>query len=121
MFGNNSSIRVGDLDASGTLQYLHVCEYGKLCAQFPEKAREVRTGALNTIQAGQVVFIESTAEGQEGHFYELARRRRAKQRMGTPLTPLDFKFGFFPWWKEPGYELDQVVTVRPPTGAISSS
>src|SRR5829696_9052324 len=94
MFSNNSSIRVGTSLRSGTLQYLHVSEYGKLCAKYPEKAREVRTGALNTIQSGQVVFIESTAEGQEGHFFELSEAARAKERRGVPLTPLDFKFLF---------------------------
>src|SRR5215208_2052286 len=95
MFSNNSSIRVGTSLRSGTLQYLHVSEYGKLCAKYPDKAREVRTGALNTIQSGQVVFIESTAEGQEGHFFELSEAARAKERRGVPLTPLDFKFHFF--------------------------
>jgi hypothetical protein len=30
----------------------------------------------------------------------------AKERRGVPLTPLDFKFHFFPWWKSPDYELD---------------
>ncbi len=103
---NNSSIRVGTSLRSGTLQYLHISEYGKLCAQFPEKAREVRTGALNTVQAGQVVFVESTAEGQEGHFYEICEGARAKGRIGTKLTPLDFKFHFFPWWKEAEYAID---------------
>lgn len=103
---NNSSLRVGTSLRSGTLQYLHVSEYGKLCAQFPEKAREVRTGALNTVQAGQVAFIESTAEGQEGHFFELCQVARAKDRMGERLTPLDFKFHFFPWWKNAEYQLD---------------
>lgn len=105
VFGNNSSIRVSTSMRSGTLQYLHISEYGKLCAQFPEKAREVRTGALNTVQAGQVVFLESTAEGQEGHFYELCEGAQAKARMGAPLTKLDFKFYFFPWWKAPEYRL----------------
>ena len=57
VLSNNSSIRVGTSLRSGTLQYLHISEYGKLCAQFADKAREVRTGALNTLQAGQVVFI----------------------------------------------------------------
>ena len=81
MLGNNSSIRVGTSLRSGTLQYLHVSEYGKLCAKFPEKAREVRTGALNTVQAGQVVFIESTAEGQEGHFFEVCQTAQSKARL----------------------------------------
>jgi hypothetical protein len=56
VFANNSGIRVSTSMRSGTLQYLHISEYGQLCAKFPEKAREVRTGALNTVQAGQVVF-----------------------------------------------------------------
>src|SRR5262249_55420510 len=86
LFANNSSIRVSTSMRSGTLQYLHVSEYGQLDSKFPDKAREVRTGALNTVQAGQVVFIESTAQGQEGHFFELCEAAQAKQRMGTLLT-----------------------------------
>jgi hypothetical protein len=106
LLSNNSSIRVGTSLRSGTLQYLHISEYGKLCAQFADKAREVRTGALNTLQAGQVVFIESTAEGKEGHFFEMCETAQAKQRMGSRLTELDFKFHFYPWHREPTYELD---------------
>ncbi len=102
---NNSSIRVGTSHRSGTLQYLHISEYGKLCAKFPEKAREVRTGALNTVQTGQIVFIESTAEGQEGDFYDLCEAAKSKARTKQELTPLDFKFHFFPWWKSPEYSL----------------
>jgi len=101
VLSNNSSIRVGTSLRSGTLQYLHISEYGKLCAQYADKAREVRTGALNTIQAGQVVFIESTAEGKDGHFFEMCETAQAKQ----------FKFHFYPWFKEPSYELD-------PTGVV---
>ena len=36
---NGSSIRVSTSMRSGTLQYLHISEYGKLCAQFPERAQ----------------------------------------------------------------------------------
>jgi len=109
---NNSRIRVGTSLRSGTLQYLHISEYGKLCAKYPEKAREVRTGALNTVQSGQIVFIESTAEGQEGHFHDLCEEARSKGRMNAHLTPLDFKFHFYPWWQEPGYSIDPAgVTV----------
>ncbi len=103
---NNSVIRVATSHRSGTLHYLHISEYGKLCARYPEKAREVRTGALNTVQAGQIVWIESTAEGQEGHFFELCQSAQSQARLGTRLTPLDFKFQFFPWWKAPKYRLD---------------
>lgn len=113
MLSNNSSIRVGTSLRSGTLQYLHISEYGKLCAKYPEKAREVRTGALNTVQAGQVVFIESTAEGSEGHFYEICETAQSKTRMGSKLTELDFKFHFFPWWQSPEYEIDPDGVVIP--------
>ncbi|ANL71163.1 phage terminase large subunit-like protein [Rhizobium phaseoli] len=105
LLANNSSIRVGTSLRSGTLQYLHISEYGKLCAKYPDKAREVRTGALNTVQAGQLVFVESTAEGQEGHFYSLCEDAQVKQRQALELTELDFKFHFFPWWKEPHYAI----------------
>ncbi|MDP6801124.1 MAG: terminase [SAR202 cluster bacterium] len=112
-FSNNSSIRVGTSLRSGTLNYLHVSEYGKICAKYPEKAREVRTGAFNTLQAGQLIFVESTAEGQEGDFYEMCQTAKSKQRRGSKLTPLDFKFFFFPWWEEPGYAMDPSGVVIP--------
>jgi len=104
-FANGSYIRVDTSLRSGTFQLLHVSEHGKLCAKYPDKAEEVRTGALNAVHAGQVVFIESTAEGREGDFYEICRKARDLARLGRTLTPLDFRFHFFPWWRHPGYRL----------------
>ncbi len=104
-FQNNSSLRVGTSLRSGTFQYLHISEHGKICAKYPEKAKEVRTGALNTVQAGQFVFVESTAEGQTGDFFDICQAAETAQRRGTELSSLDFKFHFFPWWQEPGYTL----------------
>lgn len=111
-FANNSSIRVGTSMRSGTLQYLHVSEYGKLCAKFPEKAREVRTGALNAVHAGQCLIIESTAEGQEGHFYELCEAARQLRDRDEPLSALDFRFHFYPWHLDDRYRMDPI---RPET------
>jgi len=110
-FSNGSSIRVGTSLRSGTLQRLHVSEYGKLCAKYPEKAREVRTGAFNTVQAGQSIVVESTAEGQAGDFYDMCRQAEAKEHKGETLTALDFKFHFAPWHTSPEYTLDAVVTI----------
>ena len=103
-FGNNSSLRVSTSMRSGTLQLLHVSEFGKICAQYPDKAREIVTGALNTVEAGQFVVIESTAEGQEGAFYDLAQKARMRALSGAALTNLDYRF-HFPWWGNPGYAL----------------
>src|SRR5258708_20831321 len=105
LLANNSSIRVGVSLRSGTLQYLHVSEYGKICAKFPEKAREVRCGALNTVDKHGLVFIESTAEGQDGHFFELCQGARTRRNAGCALTSMDFKFHFSPWHEDEAYRL----------------
>lgn len=114
-FANNSSLRVGTSLRSGTFQYLHVSEYGKLCAKYPEKAIEVKTGAFNTVHPGQIIFVESTAEGQEGEFYNMVNVARAAQQSGTEPGPMDFKFHFFAWWDDEKYAMDpESVTVTEP-------
>lgn len=105
-FSNGSSIRVGTSLRSGTLQRLHVSEYGKLCAKYPEKAREVKSGAFNTVQAGQRITVESTAEGHAGDFYEMCQKAQRKEQAGETLTELDFKFHFSPWFTSEEYRLN---------------
>lgn len=105
-FNNGSMLRVGTSMRGSTLQYLHVSEYGKICAKYPEKSREITTGSLNAIAAGQYVIIESTAEGRSGSFYEMCKHAQAMQDAKQPLTNLDYKFWFFPWWKHPDYSLN---------------
>lgn len=108
-FKNGSSIKVGTSLRGGTFQYLHVSEYGKIAAKYPEKAREIKTGALNTVSVGQQIFIESTAEGQEGEFYELCKHAQELQQLGAELTPMDPRFHFFPWYEDVSYTLDYNV------------
>lgn len=112
-FENGSSIRVGTSMRSGTLQYLHISEFGKICAKYPDKAQEIVTGALNTVQAGQFICIESTAEGQHGYFFDYCHKAQNMEREGRKLTELDFKFFFFPWWKHPEYVMDLAGVVIP--------
>lgn len=99
-FGNNSSIRVSTSMRSGTLQYLHISEFGKIAAQYPERAREIVTGSLNAIHPGQFVVIESTAEGQDGEFYKMFKAAKALHDGAKPLTALDYKLHFFPWHRD---------------------
>lgn len=101
-FSNGSSIRVGTSLRSSTLQYLHISEFGKICIKYPEKAREIITGSFNTVHAGQSIFVESTAEGNAGAFFEMCEKAKNAK---TELSPLDFKFFFFPWWNKPDYAL----------------
>lgn len=103
VFSNGSSIYVGTSGRSGTLQFLHISEYGKICRRFPDKANEIKTGSLPAVHEGGLTFIESTAEGTGGHFYEMVDE--AKKRTAPP-NRMEFKLHFYPWWKKASYRLD---------------
>lgn len=107
-FNHGSLIRVGTSLRSSTLQSLHISEFGKVCAKHPDKAREIISGSLNTIQAGQNIWIESTAEGNVGRYYEMCQTARNKTNLGIT----DFKFRFFPWWRHPEYSLDENIEIN---------
>ena len=109
-WSNNSTISVSTSIRSGTVQFLHISEHGKICKEFPGKAEEIKTGSLNAIHAGCFVFIESTAEGRQGDFYDFCKIARDLQESGKPLTKLDYKFHFYPWWQHPNYKLSNSDT-----------
>lgn len=110
-FSNDSLFRIGTSLRSSTFQYLHISEFGKICAKYPEKAREIITGALNTLATGQYVIIESTAEGREGAFYDMCKKTQEMKAQNMKLSPLDFRFHFFPWWREPSYRLEHWLQI----------
>ena len=101
---NGSSIEVSVSHRGGTLQFLHVSEYGPMCAMFPERAKEVASGALNTVAPGNIVVIESTAYGAAGDFYERCKLAMDYDRLvragQAKLTTLDYKFHFFGWFHD---------------------
>ena len=103
---NGSSIRVATSMRSGTIHRLHVSEFGKICAKYPDKAREVVTGSIPAVPPSGILVIESTAEGQEGAFYDMTERAKALAQKRTPLTPKDYRFHFYAWWEADEYELN---------------
>jgi len=105
-FANGSEIYVGTSHRGGTLEILHVSEIGAIAARNPDRAREIRTGALNTLAKGNIVIYESTAEGTGGEFYELCKAAEEKILAEIKLTWLDFKFHFFGWWMGHENEMD---------------
>lgn len=109
LFANNSSIKVSTSARGGTPHRLHISEYGKICAQYPEKANEIVTGSLPAVPTDGITIIESTAEGQEGDFHEKTQRAIAQAQSNVVLTQKDFRIHFFPWWQEPGYRLETDV------------
>lgn len=102
-FRNGSSYRVSTGFRSGTYQRLLVSEFGKICSKSPDVAKEIVTGSLNTVSSDQIIAIESTAEGREGYFYQFARESEALANAGEKLSPMQQRFFFFPWYREPGY------------------
>ena len=97
VFSNNSGIYVGTSMRSGTLQYLHISEYGWICTHAPLKAAEVKTGAMETVHKGGMIFIESTAEGPVGDFPEMCKEAEQIQLSGRELGTMDYKLHFFAW------------------------
>jgi len=97
-WANGSRVDVSTSHRGGTLQILHVSEYGKISARKPEVAREIKTGAFNTVGAGNIIIVESTAEGREGAFFDMCKEAQDLRDAASPLTMLDFRFHFFGWW-----------------------
>lgn len=104
-WANGSSCVVGTTHRGGTNQFLHISEFGKIAAEKPEEAREIVTGALQTIAPGQIIKVESTAHGTSGRFFDMVERAKAKKAEGTPLTVLDFKLHFYGWMYRDDYRL----------------
>jgi hypothetical protein len=109
-FVNGSKITVSLSHRGGTLQWLWVSEYGPMCAMTPLRANEVKTGALNTLAPGMLVTVESTAHGRQGDYYAMCVRAQTLLRMvvaGTAtLTTMDFRFHFFPWYRDAANRMD---------------
>jgi len=99
VFGNGSSISVGTSYRSGTLQLLHVSEFGKIAAKYPERAKEIKTGAFEAVPKNGIIVVESTAEGNGGYFYDLVEAARNTENEGRKPGRMEFKFYFEPWWK----------------------
>lgn len=103
---NGSSVRVSTSMRSGTTHRLHVSELGKIAAKYPAKAKEVVAGSIPSVPKSGIVVIESTAEGEDGRFYDMSQASMATAQAGKRLTVRDYRFHFFPWWDEPGYTID---------------
>lgn len=111
IFSNGSRIRVGTSARSGTIHYLHVSEFGKICAKYPANAKEIVNGSIPAVPMGGFLFIESTAEGNKGYFHDISRRAekltKAVEAGNALMTKRDFKFHFFPWYENPEYAIDE--------------
>nr|WP_154325051.1 terminase [Pantoea sp. 201603H] len=113
VFSKGGSVTVSTSFRGGTLYSLHVSEFGKICAKYPDKAKEIVTGAFEAVPLGGVITLESTAEGRAGYFYDYCNEAEKALIQGKELSNLDWKFFFFSWWKNPHYAIDPVEPLPP--------
>lgn len=94
---NGCKIFVRTSFRSATLQRLHISEMGKIANENPKKAKETKTGTLQTIAPGNTAVIESTAEG-DNMFKEMWD---SAVTWGQQLASKDFKPVFLSWLDDP--------------------
>jgi hypothetical protein len=102
LFSNNSSVRVAHTRRGGTTHRLHVSEFGKICARYPLRAKEIQSGAFPSVPLDGITVVESTAEGSTGPFFKMTQD--AQQKL-TGLHERDWAFKFYPWWDADEYRM----------------
>jgi nitrous oxide reductase accessory protein NosL len=96
--GSTSSIAVSVSGRSGTYHLVHISEFAKMCVMFPKRAEEVETGTFPAVPFDGFIFIESTAEGMAGRFYEMFNERWNNRDAITPqLSQVQFLPHFYNW------------------------
>lgn len=109
---NGGYVAVSTSFRGGVLYSLHVSEFGKICAKFPDKAREIVSGAFEAVPQDGYITLESTAEGRDGKFYELCMEAQKSLQMGKILGALDWKFFFYSWHLNAGYAVSDEESKR---------
>lgn len=112
-WANGSTVTVGTTYRGGTPTILHISEYGKISVDSPETAREIKTGAIQSVPASGKIFVESTAHGNSGAFCDMVKSAEAKKEQKSELTNLDFKLHFYGWWKKREYRLPNNLVIIP--------
>lgn len=111
--GSTSSIAVNVSGRSGTYHLVHISEFAKMCVAFPKRAEEVETGTFPAVPFDGFIFIESTAEGMAGRFYEIFNENWLAREKITPLlSQVQFLPHFYNWQYD-DMEMSQIYTNIP--------
>ena len=105
VFNRGGSVTVSTSFRGGTLQRLHVSEFGKICAKYPDKAREIVTGAFEAVPLNGKLTLESTADGRQGYFFEYCQIAEKLKLANKDLTAQDWRFFFVAWWQNKDYSM----------------
>lgn len=105
-WNNGSRMTVSSSVRGGTISFLHVSEYGIVCAKDPLKAQEIQEGSFPAVPENGISVIESTVESPYGIFSDMVRSAESLSQLGTKLTKLDYKLHFASWWDSDEYWID---------------
>ena len=107
--GSTSSIQVSASGRSGTYFYVHISEFAKLCVAYPQKALEVETGTFPAVPFDGFIFIESTAEGMAGRFYEMFNDNWLSRDKITPMKSRVMFMPHFYNWQYDDMEMEKIT------------
>ena len=106
-FGEGTDASAYEADVSfrgGTVQFLHVSEWGEIQMRQRERSREIRDGSLPAAERAEngVVVVETTwhggLDGELGPYVREALDTPADQK-----GPKSWRILFFPWWGNTAY------------------
>lgn len=111
--GSTSSIQVANSGRSATYFYVHISEFAKMCLQFPKVAAEVETGTFPAVPFDGRIFIESTAEGMAGRFYEMFNEGWPVREKITPMKSRVMFLAHFYNWQYDDSEMEKITECIP--------
>lgn len=111
--GSTSGINVATSGRSGTFFYVHISEFAKMCVMFPKNAAEVETGTFPAVPFDGFIFIESTAEGMAGRFYEMFHDNWLTRDQITPMKSRVMFLPHFYNWQYDDMEMKKITEIIP--------
>ena len=111
--GSTSSIQVATSGRSGTFFYVHISEFAKMCVMYPKNAQEVETGTFPAVPFDGFIFIESTAEGMAGRFYEMFHDNWLTRETISPMKSRVMFLPHFYNWQYDDMEMKKITEAIP--------
>lgn len=103
-----SGLAVAVAGRGSTNQYLHVSEFASMCVLFPKRANDLEQSTFPSVPMGGYIFIESTAEGMSGRFYEIFQ---SSWKMRQSITPAMSQAVFVPHFYNWTWDDEEIAEV----------
>lgn len=112
-WSNNSRLMASMSFTGTTPTRLHLSEFAVLADDDLNRALKIIQGTLNAVPITGFIVIESTMRSAVGPAYDLFKLALSKS--GQQLSPLDWKFMFFPWFNHPSYRTPVIDEINETT------